>query len=443
MASLLGIRKSATTDAASGLFNMRDVEQNKQAALNNFRPNIYNLEEQRKAAIINQWGDYGLAEPLDWTDGGSQHSQFTRNMQTNPNGIDMDAVGDRLVIPASGWYYQVNSDGTDTSNYANRCGAFYVYKRTGTSWAVEYADSPFGATSDAYASYYGAPISDAGDRIACGGIINGSGVYVYDRTGTSWSKSQLPSSSGQHYVRMSGDGNTIVACPHSTTNTTAKIWTYSGGSWSSPSSITSFQNKKPFGHQGSFAVNYDATKMIFGHPEGDWQWQWWHKVAGTWTLNITMTDTNRLVGINDMMFSRSSETHKIHHAFSLLRTGSSDTNGAVQLGIWMGTYYAHFQVNGSNNEQLRVLDIDDTGTYALLGAPEANGVAESGWSNVGQLRILKKTTSSWNSYTIHNLTEASGLFIGDNIGRHGKFANSGAGFVAVPRDDGVITIWDT
>jgi len=443
MASLLGIRKSATTDAASGLFTMRDVEQNAHAALNNFRPNIYNLEEQRKASLVNQWGDFGLAEPLDWTDGGSQHSQFTKSINGDPEGFDMDATGDRMVVSAPRWYYEVNSDGTDTSNYASNCGAFYVYKRSGTSWSIEYADSPFGNTANGYASFAGAPISDAGDRIACGGISSGSGVYVYHRTGTSWSKSQLPSSSGQFFVKMSGDGNTIVGCPDSSTNTTAKIWVYSGGSWGSPSSITSNANKKPFGNNGSFAVNYDGTKMMFGTPEGDYVWARWHKSSGTWSHQASVTDTNRLVGIDNMMFSRTEETNKIAYGFNSRHTGSSDENGQLSFGIWVGTYFAHLGINGSNGERLQVLDIDDTGTYALLGAPMANGIAQSGWANMGQLRILKKTTSSFNSYTIHNLTEASGLYIGDNIGRHGKFANSGAGFVAVPRDDSVITVWDT
>lgn len=100
--------------------------------------------------------------------------------------VAMNSVGDRAVIGAIG----------ESPDGITNAGSAYIYKRTGTVWALEQqltandkaADDKFG---------YSVSINSIGDKVAIGTINadiptknNTGAVYVFDRGGTVWTQSE-------------------------------------------------------------------------------------------------------------------------------------------------------------------------------------------------------------------------------------------------------------
>lgn len=537
MASLFGIRKSATTDAASGLFTMRDVEQNKHSSLSEFRPIIYSINEQRKSIVDNKWGphintspsgsptisgtatqgqtltavtsgisdadglgsfsyqwlrggstisgatnstyvlissdvgstvsvrvsytdNYGTAETLtssatstvqsnikDWSDAGTIYSFYNYNTHNigydpaNGGGFSMDATADRIVISNPHNSAVLNSDGS-LGAYRLRVGGFWVMKRNGTSWGVEYGNSGTEGTRHRNA-WGGAMINADGNRIVAAsvgtvGTSIGSGIYVYNRSGTSWSKTTL-SNDSQFTVIISGDGNTIVGTRQSSNgnssssnNTSAKVWKYSSGSWGSPTTIS--QSTQSFGYDNIKAINYDGTVLAIGCPNNS-QIPYYQWTGSAWQGMGSL-------GANNATSIRISKDGRTL-AFGFNST-NTNTGGNGSVNIYKrstsnaGTYFSSSSllVNGSSNEGLKVMDISDDGNIVVMGAPYKDGYA----ADFGEVRVAQYDGTSWTQTT---LTASTGLYTSDRIGFMGGISKASGEFIVAPRSDGNLTTWTT
>lgn len=136
-------------------------------------------------------------------------------------------------------------------------GAFYIFKRDGTSWSQQAYIVPAGTAANDFAGF-SVSISEDGNTVAVGAYQNatagtGAGcVYVYTRTGTSWGLQVklTPSWSSQTFNRfgysvdLSNDGNTLVVGAPIYTGTGADfqglvaVYTRSGSAWGAPTTIT-------------------------------------------------------------------------------------------------------------------------------------------------------------------------------------------------------------
>ena len=105
-------------------------------------------------------------------------------------GARVSLDGDRLAVGATG----DNSD--RLNNNQTSSGAVYIFKRTATTWALEtkIADALNGFSNDAY-DHLGSSVSLNGDRLAVGAYkddgksnstTNAGAVYIFKRTGTTW-----------------------------------------------------------------------------------------------------------------------------------------------------------------------------------------------------------------------------------------------------------------
>ena len=83
------------------------------------------------------------------------------------------------------------------SNATKNAGAVYIFKRTGTTWALErkIEDGSDGFTALDVNDYFGVSVSLDGDRLAVGAhkddgknnnTSNAGAVYIFKRTGTTW-----------------------------------------------------------------------------------------------------------------------------------------------------------------------------------------------------------------------------------------------------------------
>ena len=148
--------------------------------------------------------------------------------------IALCSSGNTLAIGA--WYEDSNAsgiDGDDTDDTEANAGAVYVFSRSGTTWAQQaYIKASNTETWDRFGR--SVALSFDGNTLAAGAYREGSSatgvggsqtngtadsgaVYLYSRTGTTWSQESYIKASNTgnmdffgHSVDLSSDGNTMV-----------------------------------------------------------------------------------------------------------------------------------------------------------------------------------------------------------------------------------------
>ena len=153
------------------------------------------------------------------------------DLDTGGFGKSVAISGDTIVVGAG------NSNG----------GLVYVYVRSGTSWSEQ---AKLTASDGVLSDRFGASVAISGDTVVVGAIgddDNGSdsgSIYVYVRSGTSWSEqAKLTASDGVSSdqfgasVAISGD-TTIVGVDKNSGDGAAYIFARSGTSWSEQDKLT-------------------------------------------------------------------------------------------------------------------------------------------------------------------------------------------------------------
>ena len=134
--------------------------------------------------------------------------------------IALSADGSTLAVGASEEASAATGiNGNQADNSASSAGAVYVYTRSGTSWSQQaYIKA---SNTNAYDSF-GSTIALSGDgsTLAVGAdnsALGAGAVYVYTRSGTSWSQQAYIKASntnaGDNFgysVALSGDGSTLA-----------------------------------------------------------------------------------------------------------------------------------------------------------------------------------------------------------------------------------------
>ena len=150
--------------------------------------------------------------------------------------------GDTIVVGAEG----------ETNSSGSQAGSVYVFTRSGTSWSQQ---ANFVGTDTAAGHYFGQSVQIENDTIvASAAQINSAAgaVYVFTRSGTSWSQqAKLTASDAAAYNEFGNataiEGDTIVIGSHQSDNGgfyvdytgSAYIYTRSGTSWTQVKKIQS------------------------------------------------------------------------------------------------------------------------------------------------------------------------------------------------------------
>ena len=156
----------------------------------------------------------------------------------------------------------------------NAAGEAFVFVRSGTSWSEQARINPTNTAND-----YLDDVDIDGDTIVIGSTqnlssTNGGAVYVYTRSGTSWSLQQkiisnnaaVANSRWGEQVKISGD--TLVASCANYTNGSGhtgnvEVWTRSGTSWSFQATLT----PNPTDTSGSYgrSLSIDGDTVAVGN----------------------------------------------------------------------------------------------------------------------------------------------------------------------------------
>ena len=225
----------------------------------------------------------------------SQQAKLTGSDITTNDlfGWSVDISGDTIVVGAKD-----KSSGSTTNT-----GAAYVFTRSGTSWSQQ---ANFVGTDTAAGHYFGQSVQIENDTIvASAAQINSAAgaVYVFTRSGTSWSQQAKLTASdaaandylGYHSgnsIAISGD--TVVAGAYGdddggSSSGSAYVFTRSGTSWSQQAKLTAsdaaayneFGNATAIegdtivigSHQsdnGGFYVDYTGSAYIYTRSGTSW-----------------------------------------------------------------------------------------------------------------------------------------------------------------------------
>jgi hypothetical protein len=199
-----------------------------------------------------------------------------------------DQFGSSVALSDDGNTLAVGAPGEDGS--ASNSGAVYVFTRSGGSWSQQ--GSPIKATSPAANDRFGSAValSSNGDTLAVGAPgrnVDEGSVYIFLRTGTSWSEEDnlTASNAGANdqfgaSVALSNDGNRLaVGTPFEDSDTTginnatnesasnsgaAYVFVRSGISWSEEAYVKASNPdaQDAFGH--SLALSGDGSTLAVG-----------------------------------------------------------------------------------------------------------------------------------------------------------------------------------
>lgn len=194
-------------------------------------------------------------------------------------------------------------------------GAVYIYLRTGTTWSLERKILGGG---NGYATYFGqtVTITDDGLRVAIGTAAYSQtqsyqgAVYVFLRTGTTWAQeailtatSPVPNSYLGAGVAFSSDGTRLVATQ---TNTQAALsFTRTGTNWANDANaVTSNYNASGTGLR-ALAITPDGTRIIIGsiNSSGNGHAEIFIRSGANWVLEGTFSTGNSVQVADSFGFS--------------------------------------------------------------------------------------------------------------------------------------------
>ena len=154
-------------------------------------------------------------------------------------GSDVAIDGDTLAVSSP--YSSLNS--------ITNSGGIFIYTRSGTTWSLQQTINH--ATTDSTTLYQGSgglvlkndTLIFSSNRYAPSGYTNVGGIFVYTRSGTTWSHQATiaPNIADNSYISyFGGDDKTIVIGNHTHNSNTGRAWVYSGSgsSWTQKKVLT-------------------------------------------------------------------------------------------------------------------------------------------------------------------------------------------------------------
>jgi hypothetical protein len=188
------------------------------------------------------------------------------------DGSSYNEFGSSLSISSDGNYLVVGRP-NDNSLYPSGLrteGSVYVFIRSGTTWAQQAKITPsIGSTYVAFGM--GVSMNSAGSTIISyanhlvGGVRQHN-VYVFTRSGSTWSQATTISTSGQGFpdnFAMSADGTKIIVGNSAGTyadSAGAIVYTGSGASWSQQAVINS--STSPSTQAARVAISSDGATAV-------------------------------------------------------------------------------------------------------------------------------------------------------------------------------------
>jgi hypothetical protein len=330
-------------------------------------------------------------------------------------------TGSKLVESTiSGWTrlgYSVDlsSDGTTLAvgapNNRGSRGSVFIFTGSGTSWTQQAILEPTNFTEirDVYTGVgYSVAVSSDGNTVAMGakGSDNNVGaVFIYTRSGSTWSQQTKLTGSGMSAssalgtsVAMSADGNTVVSGASGDASGVGAVvvWTRSGTTWTQQGAKIT-----PTGHSGaanfgfSISCSTDGNTVSVGAPADN------SNRGATFVFTRSGTTWSQ-------QGSKLSNPTDSSQGYSV--SMSSDGNTLAASSAAFTDYVVIYTRSGSTWTGLRVLltELFPQRTYESSVSISADGntliVGYLSDSYKGAVWILKRSGSSWTQASKNSVT---------------------------------------
>jgi peptidoglycan hydrolase-like protein with peptidoglycan-binding domain len=364
----------------------------------------------------------------------SASATFVQDQKFNAS----DASGGQLFGKSA----VISADGTRaivgaSSAIAGGNGAAYIYLRSGDTWIQEQKLTAFdGAAFEQFGGF--ASITSDGSRVAIGAIAAGGGegaVYVFSRSGTTWTLEQkLNASDGASDdalgpVSISLDGTRIGVGAYTKNSNQGAVYVFSrsGTTWTEEQKLTASD-----GATGDFfgifvVLNSDASRIGIGATSansGKGAVYVFSRSATTWTQEQKLTASDGTSGDN----------------FGVSLSFSSDASriaiGANGLNSFQGAAYV-FSRSATTWTQEQKLTASDAATGDNFGGPNSTSLSSDATilavgasgdnSNVGAAYVFSRSATTWTQD--QKLTASDGAS-GDRLGFSSNISGDGELFVA-------------
>jgi hypothetical protein len=402
--------------------------------------------------VVNAVGAFTLAFGFDWTAAAQQAKVVSSDVAlTDQFGGTAAISGDTTVWAAK----RQDTGGTDS-------GAAYVFTRSGTTWTQQ---QKLVASDPAAGDWFGDNIAIDGDTVAVGTRLENApsytyqgAVYVFTRSGTTWSQQQKIQSSdiatNDYFGSGEGgnvaiDSNTLVvgAGGEDTTVTNSGavyVFTRSGTTWSqqqkfqasdvATSGVVSGNNS--FGH----SVDIDGDTLIVGakgYHSGKGAAYVFTRSGTTWSqqqkLSISGATANDNFG----------QEVAVDGNYAVISAYGEDDNGSGA-----GAAYVFIRSGTTWTQQQRLVssdiaagdwfgyDVDIEGDVIVAGAP----FESTGGSSAGAIYVFTRSGTTWSQQKKLVASDAAandmfgwaGVGIDSDtviVGANGENSNRGAGYI--------------
>lgn len=299
--------------------------------------------------------------------------------------LALSADGNTLAIGAIGEDSSAGTGGDDSLNDAAASGAVYVFSRSSGTWSQqEYLKASNSEADDSFG--YSVSLSDSGDALAAGAIwedSNGSAegddsltnpgaVYVFSRSGTTWTQQDYVKASNAEsndhfggFLAVSGDGGTLAV--GAVTPDTGTIQ----GEQSAAIGVTA--GTPTAGTDDDNADNAGAV-YVFTESSGSWSQQAYIKASNTGAGDLFGFGVSLSQDGNTLAVGARDEDSDATGIGGSEASNASSSSGAVYLysrssGVWSNRItYIKASNTGSSDSFGYALDLSDDAATLAVGA---------------------------------------------------------------------------
>jgi hypothetical protein len=340
--------------------------------------------------------------------------------------VALSADGNTLAVAA---YYESSAakgiNGNQDDRSIPEAGAVYIFARSGTTWSqqayIKASNTGNAAVGDAYAEGdqfgYSISLSDDGNTLAVGAIgedsnatgINGNqddnsanqagAVYVFTRTGTTWSQQAYVKSTMTranvlfgYSVAVSGNGDTLAVGEYDADRGKGALYvlTRTGGAWTHQARLQATNGEIQDSLGYSLAISDDGNTIASGAADED-----------------CMKPGINPAGCEDDQASNTSSGA----AYVFVRTGTTWTQQVFLKASnpgkedWFGVRIA---ISGDGNTVAVGAQNEDSASKGINGKQDDDSASEA-----GAVYLFTRSGTTWSQ---HSYVKASNTRAGDEFG---------------------------
>ena len=323
---------------------------------------------------------------------------------TEPLGSSYTLFGRNAVLDQTGTRLAVAGPNQNNGAGITAVGVVYVFLRTGTTWALEATLRP---SDGAFKDWFGdaLTIDDTGTRIAVGeprgtvgtNVAQGA-VYVYSRSGTTWTQEQkITDAAGTatsffgRSVDISGNGSyLIIGSPAKDVGGTrnsgaALVYLRSGTTWALQATLSATDKAAGDLYGSAVAISQAGDKAIIGAPKCTISGVTYagavyvHTRSGTtWSFSVKLSASDKT---DNMQFGSNVDLNstgtKMVVGANNKQVGSNPSAGGAYVLFFNGTSWVEELIlsaaDGSRGDKFGwCVAIDSIGKNIAIGAPQKN-----------------------------------------------------------------------